>query len=63
MSDSYRPNKEKYSLKNPFKKSHNNKTPEGEPLENVGSGSFLGSKKTINYCSDRYIYRYYYSDV
>ena len=47
MSDSYRPNKEKYSLKNPFKKSHNNKTPEGEPLENVGSGSFLGSKKLL----------------
>ncbi|MFZ0328269.1 MAG: prohibitin family protein [Nitrososphaeraceae archaeon] len=47
MSDSYRPSKEKYSLKNPFKKSHNDKTPEGEPLENVGSGSFLGSKKLL----------------
>jgi prohibitin 2 len=47
MFDSYRPGKEKYSLKNPFKKSHNNKTPEGEPLENVGSGSFLGSKKLL----------------
>ena len=34
-------------MKNPFKKSHNNKTPEGEPLENVGSGSFLGSKKLL----------------
>jgi regulator of protease activity HflC (stomatin/prohibitin superfamily) len=34
-------------LKNPFKKSHNNKTPEGEPLENVGSDSFRGSKKLL----------------
>ncbi len=34
-------------MKNPFKKSHNNKTPEGEPLEYTGSGSFLGSKKLL----------------
>jgi len=47
MSDSYILGKEKYSLKNPFKKSHNNKTPEGEPLEYTGSGSFLGSKKLL----------------
>ena len=29
-------------MKNPFKKS--NKTPEGEPLEHVGSGQPLGLK-------------------
>ncbi|MFZ0325779.1 MAG: SPFH domain-containing protein, partial [Nitrososphaeraceae archaeon] len=34
-------------MKNPFKKSDNNKTPEGEPLEHVGSGSGVGSKKLL----------------
>ena len=34
-------------MKNPFKKSDNNKTPEGEPLEHVGSGSGAGSKKLL----------------
>ena len=32
-------------MKNPFKKS--NKTPEGEPLERVGSGPAIGSKKLV----------------
>ena len=32
-------------MKNPFKKS--NKTPEGEPLEHVGSGPAIGSKKLV----------------
>ena len=33
----------------PFKRSDNNdeRTPEGEPLEHVGSGSVLGSKKLV----------------
>ena len=36
-------------MKNPFKRSDNNdeRTPEGEPLEHVGSGSVLGSKKLV----------------
>jgi|GEM_PF-1672303 hypothetical protein len=35
-------------MKNPFKKSGNNtRTPEEEPLEPVGSGSALGSKKLL----------------
>ena len=36
-------------LKNPFKRSDNNdkRTPEGEPLEHVGSGSVMGSKKLV----------------
>jgi prohibitin 2 len=33
-------------MKNPFKKS-DNKTPEGEPLEHVGSGSAMGPKKLV----------------
>ena len=33
-------------MRNPFKKS-NNKTPEGEPLEHVGSGSAMGPKKLV----------------
>ena len=33
-------------MKNPFKKS-DNKTPEGEPLEHVGSGSVMGPKKLV----------------
>ena len=32
-------------MRNPFKKS--NKTPEGEPLEHVGSGPAIGSKKLV----------------
>jgi regulator of protease activity HflC (stomatin/prohibitin superfamily) len=36
-------------MKNPFKKPNfnNKRTPEGEPLEYVASGSFLGSKKLL----------------
>ena len=33
-------------MRNPFKKS-NNTTPEGEPLEHVGSGSAMGPKKLV----------------
>ena len=34
-------------MKNPFKKKSDNKTPEGEPLEHVGSGSVIGPKKLL----------------
>jgi regulator of protease activity HflC (stomatin/prohibitin superfamily) len=36
-------------MKNPFKRSGNStkRTPEGEPLENVGSGSVFGAKKLL----------------
>ena len=34
-------------MKNPFKKKSDNKTPEGEPLEHVGSGLVRGSNKLL----------------